>query len=706
MVKKILLLSANPTNTSKLRLDEEVREIEAGLERAKGREEFEIIPKLAVRTEDLRRALLDYEPQIVHFSGHGTGDEGLALENNSGQMQLVSAASLARLFKLFPQIECVVLNACYSEVQAEAIHQHIDYVIGMNKAINDKAAIKFAVGFYDALGAGRTIEDGFEFGCTSIDLENIPESSTPVLKTRKDKPDNTISPNFQSGKRIFISYKRNIKPDEEVALQIEQNLSPHHQVFIDKKILVGTSWAKQIEVEIRQADFLIVLLSEHSVHSEMVETEIRMAHDFAQAQSGKPVILPVRLAYRQPFQYPLSAYLDHINWAYWSEDNDTPQLLAELNLAIAGETLTISERQTKADLLTRSEPSSLPLPLSSAQPAQLEIPSGTMDAESPFYVERPSDDKALRTITQTGRGVTIVIKGARQVGKSSLLIRTMNAAAKAGKHFAFLDFQLFEQADLKDAGLFFRRFCFWLTDALEMEDKLEEYWNSSLGNNRSCSRYMSRYILKELGKPLVLAMDEVDKIFDCDFRSDFFGMLRSWHNSRATMPIWKKLDLALVTSTEPYELIPDLTQSPFNVGEVIELEDFSSDTCSELNRRHGSPLNPNQEKQLMVLLGGHPFLVRRALYLLASGQISSVDLFNNATAQNGAFADHLRHHLSLLHDKQELMQGLREIISHNTCKDRLVFWRLRGAGLVRSSGKTVTTRCQIYADYFRDNLYD
>lgn len=135
MVKKILLLSANPTNTSKLRLDEEVREIEAGLKRAKGREEFEIISKWAVRTEDLRRALLDYEPQIVHFSGHGEGCQGLALENNSGQMQLVSTKALARLFKLFPKIECVVLNACYSEVQAEAIHQHIDYVIGMKKQL-------------------------------------------------------------------------------------------------------------------------------------------------------------------------------------------------------------------------------------------------------------------------------------------------------------------------------------------------------------------------------------------------------------------------------------------------------------------------------------------------------------------------------------------------------------------------------------------
>ena len=95
-----------------------------------------------------------------------------------------------------------------------------------------------------------------------------------------------------------------MQPDEKVALQIVEALSPQHQVFIDKKILIGTTWAELIKAEIRQSDFLIVLLSEYSVHSEMVETEICMAHDFAQAQSGKPFILPIRLAYRQPIQYP------------------------------------------------------------------------------------------------------------------------------------------------------------------------------------------------------------------------------------------------------------------------------------------------------------------------------------------------------------------------------------------------------------------
>jgi hypothetical protein len=184
-VKKILILTANPKNTDKLRLDEEVREIQAGLKRAKRRDQFEIVTQLALRVHDLRQALLDHEPEIVHFSGHGAGEHGLALENSSGQMQLVSTASLASLFELFKnKIECVVFNACYSEAQAEAIHQHIDYVVGMNKAIGDRAAIEFAVGFYDALGAGRSYTDAYKFGRGAIDLEGIPESLTPVLKSR------------------------------------------------------------------------------------------------------------------------------------------------------------------------------------------------------------------------------------------------------------------------------------------------------------------------------------------------------------------------------------------------------------------------------------------------------------------------------------------------------------------------------------------
>ncbi|MEG4503477.1 pentapeptide repeat-containing protein [Microcoleus sp. F6_B4] len=184
-VKKILILTANPQNIDKRRLDAEVREIQTGLERAKKRDQFEIISKWAVRPDDLRRALLDYEPQIVHFSGYGSATEGLALENELGQLQMVSTAALAKLFEVFKdKVECVLLNACYSETQAEGIRQHIDYVICMHHEIGNRAAIEFAVGFYDALGAGRSIDDAFKLGCIAIDLEGIPESLTPVLKKK------------------------------------------------------------------------------------------------------------------------------------------------------------------------------------------------------------------------------------------------------------------------------------------------------------------------------------------------------------------------------------------------------------------------------------------------------------------------------------------------------------------------------------------
>src|SRR5262249_35645884 len=149
----------------------------------------------------------------------------------------------------------------------------------------------------------------------------------------------------------------------------------------------------------------------------------------------------------------------------------------------------------------------------------------------------------------------------------------------------------------------------------------------------------------------------------------------------------------------------NLNQSPFNVGEVIELEDFSAEQVADLNRRHGSPLKSDEVRRLTSLLGGNPYLVRRALYLTAVGRTTVSDLFANATSEHGPFGDHLRNQLFRLHDKEELVHGLREVIRNNTCKDELIFFRLRGAGLVRREGRTVLPRCQLYANYFREHLY-
>jgi hypothetical protein len=180
--KRILILAANPKTTPRLRLDEEVREIEEGLQRAKHRERFDIRSKWAVRFRDIRRALLDYEPHIVHFVGHGE-KKGIALEDESGFAKFLSVKALSGLFKLLPQIECVILSACYSASHTSAINEHIDYVIGMPKAIEDEAAIEFSVGFYDALGAGKSVEKAFEFGRSAV--LDLPHHLIPILKKRK-----------------------------------------------------------------------------------------------------------------------------------------------------------------------------------------------------------------------------------------------------------------------------------------------------------------------------------------------------------------------------------------------------------------------------------------------------------------------------------------------------------------------------------------
>ena len=182
----ILILAADPLDQPPLGLDREVREIQNGLRHS--RKHFEVRQQWAVRPKDLRRALLDHHPSYVHFCGHGAGRDGIVFEG-----QMIKAEALAGLFALFAsEVKCVLLNACYSSVQAEAIAEHIEFVVGMNKAIGDSAAIEFASAFYDALGAGESVNFAYSLGCNAIKLAGIPEHLTPQLLTR----DSHSSPSY------------------------------------------------------------------------------------------------------------------------------------------------------------------------------------------------------------------------------------------------------------------------------------------------------------------------------------------------------------------------------------------------------------------------------------------------------------------------------------------------------------------------------
>lgn len=543
---------------------------------------------------------------------------------------------------------------------------------------------------------------------------------------RVDNSNQSFESTQASNLRIFLSYNRSIRPDELVALDLHNALRQQHNIFIDQEMPIGTPWAETIKKEIFQADALIVLLSEQSAQSEMVQQEIELARESAALRQGLPLVLPVRLCNTAPFRYPLNEALDPLQWAFWNCAEDTPRLIAEIQSALVGKSLPIETEAAKRKLLSQppavesrssQAPGKLVMlpPDPMAQPPieqvsdaiSLERPEGTMDPNSQFYIQRQSDTVAMSALQQQNGG-TVTILGPRQMGKSSLLFRTIANAREQNKKVIFLDFQQFESTTLEDSDRFFQRFCAWLTRKVRLKNRVEAFWqeNEGLDNPMQCTCYLEDYLLPEINQPIFLAMDEVDRLIKSPFRDSFFSMLRSWHNDRADVDSpWRQFDLVMVTSTEPYQLIQDMDQSPFNVGTSVGLRDFSLAETAELNQRHESPLSDAELATLMAWVNGHPYLTRKALFLAASSQMSAAEVFDQAAASRGPFGGHLRYHLLRMEDKSPLVEGMLQVISSQSCKDEQVLRRLEGAGLVqRGEGRQVLPRCRLYAEYFGEHL--
>jgi hypothetical protein len=276
--KKILILASNPAKSSRLRLDKEVREIEEGLRLAKYRDRFEIHKRFTVRTRDIGRALLDIEPDIVHYCGHGSA-KGLMVEDESGKAVWLQTEALAGLFQFFSnRVECVLLNACHSHVQATAINLHIDFVIGMSSAIRDSTAIQFAVGFYDALGAGRSYEQAFKFGKNAILMDNkIPEFTKPAFYSRQY----TAASPQPVNQRVTLCYAYEDKTAfaQPLARRLQhyaEDIKINELVMSPQDLLVD-----KISSHTRDNEYVVVLLTPGSIGSGWVKDElVRELSDF------------------------------------------------------------------------------------------------------------------------------------------------------------------------------------------------------------------------------------------------------------------------------------------------------------------------------------------------------------------------------------------------------------------------------------------
>ncbi len=519
---RILVMMSSPSDYPQLNVEQEWAKLNDALSHLKRRELVDLYRLDRASLIALQKQLRLDEFHIFHFVGHGDIDkqtqEGvLILENENGLSNPVSGRELGMVLHDGRMLRLAPLNACEGARNARSdpfagtaqslVQQGIPAVVTMQFEMTDEAAITLAHQFYDALADGYPVDAALTEARKTIfaKLRNV-EWGTPVLYMRS--PDGRIFDIEETPKpeppplkraRVFISYKHNVEPDQSIAQQIYQALRQEHEVFIDQNMLVGTPWVERITKELHQSDFLVTPLSSQAVQSEMLQHEIATAHDLALHQKGRPRILPIRLAYSEPFQYPLNKYLDTINWASWQTSADTPRLIEELKRAVTGEALSKSGEPPKAE--TPSAPSHFTPPHIQAPPA-LDMPEGTMELQSPFYVKRNTDDIALAAISR--QGVTITIKAPRQMGKSSLLIRTMAAARKCGKRFAFLDFQLFDKATLNNADQFYRQFCAALSDKLDMQDRLADFWKPGLGNNPSRLYRWQRMILTHTVQPFLL----------------------------------------------------------------------------------------------------------------------------------------------------------------------------------------------------------
>ncbi|MEI3650114.1 MAG: AAA-like domain-containing protein [Dolichospermum lemmermannii FEM_B0920] len=548
---KILILTANPTNTKPLGLSEEVREIKSAWKRSQNREQFEIIVEEAVRPQEFRRTLLDHKPDIVHFSGHGGGEQGLALMADNGEAFLVKVAPLAKLFKALQEIffiDCVFLNACYSDVQAEGIYPYVNYVVGMNQKIGDEAAKQFAIGFYDTLFAGQSIKSAFDLGCNAIEMENIPEHLTPVLRTK--------------------------------------------DATTKKAIIQGVPESK-------------------------------------------------------------------------------------------------------------SEP---------IQPKDINIPFENLDGQvplnSPFYVERPPIEANCYTAI-VKPGALIRIKAPRQMGKTSLMSRILDQGEKQGYQTGFIN--LWSRELFKNLDSFLESFCANVSLELGIEEKIDQYWKPQrYSSQTNCTNYFQSYLLKELKQPVILGLDEVDRIFQySEIADEFFTMLRSWHEKGKNNETWQKLRLVISHSQEVYISL-DVNKSPFNVGLPIDLNKFSLAQVQDLVKRHGLQWSDTEINQLMGMIDGHPYLVRTALYHIATNDLTLKQFLAIAPTEEGLYEDHLYRHLLILEENKQLKSAMLKLVNSDdavTLEPTYAF-KLKSMGLAESKGNKVIPLCNLYRIYFSDRLQD
>jgi transcriptional regulator with XRE-family HTH domain len=329
-------------------------------------------------------------------------------------------------------------------------------------------------------------------------------------------------------------------------------------------------------------------------------------------------------------------------------------------------------------------------------------PNGAVPLGSPFYLERkPVEAQIKQEIRKPG--TLIRIKAPREMGKTSLLLRILEFAKTQNYHTVSLNLDQVDRAILNDLNLFLRWFCANIARQLHLKPRLDEYWDQDLGSKINCTSYFEDYLLKSLQNPLILALDEAHQIFEHSaVAKDFLPLLRSWYEESKTSPLWQKLRLVIVHSTEIYVPL-QLNQSPFNVGLPIQLSPFSQEEVKKLAQCYGLDWEKGEQCQkLMEMVEGHPILVQIALYHLSRGELTLDHLLETSATNVGIYNHHLQRHWLHLKEYPELLTALHSVLPsiERVDLEPIFAHKLTSLGLVKQLESSTVSSCELYRQFF------
>lgn len=335
-----------------------------------------------------------------------------------------------------------------------------------------------------------------------------------------------------------------------------------------------------------------------------------------------------------------------------------------------------------------------------------DFPGSPLRLDSPFYIARPpTEEQAYAEIVKPG--ALIRIRAPEKWGKTSLMNRILAQAIDQNYAVVRLNFQQADSEILADLDRLLRWFCTNITQQLQLEPRLDDYWVTDLGSKVSCATYLQGYVLSQVTRPLVIAIDEVQRLFEYPaIAQDFLPLLRVWHEEAKNLASWARLRLIVIYSTEVY--IPlSFHQSPFNVGLPLRLQKFSLAQAQEFALLYNFDRGEMQNlTRLWLMVNGHPYLLHLAFYCMSLGEFSIEELLESAPSQTGIYSDHLRGYLAILQGYPTLADAFRSVIvSKDPVEiDAIAAYKLESMGLVHLSGNQATASCDLYRRYFCDRL--